>query len=100
MKIISILLIASVTIPLCMSLAAPSVVGLKEFIPGSTHTSLNLVTRNLNSEPVMMIFLGTGLIGIAGIGRKISLKKVKQNKNKKKLTPTIPPYPDPVPWKK
>ena len=99
-KIVSTFLIALVTIPLCVSLSTSSAVDLKELIPGGSHASFYSVTYNLSSEPVMMILLGTGLIGIAGIGRKRLLKKDSDHKSKNKLGPAIPPHPDPFPWKK
>jgi len=100
MKIISALLIALVTLPIiCFGLASSTDVDFKDII-SSDHASVYLVTNNLNSEPAIMILIGTGLIGIAGIGRRITLKKDNVHKDKKRLSPTLPPLPDPVPWKK
>jgi hypothetical protein len=101
MKIISTLLIASVTIPLCISLTTSSSVDLKQLIPGGNdHASVYLITHSLSSEPSMMLLIGTALIGIAGIGRKRLPKRDNDHKNENQLRSTIPPHPDPVPWKK
>jgi len=100
MKIISALLIALVALPiLCISLASSSAVDFNDII-SSDHAAVQLVTYKLKSEPAMMILIGTGLIGIAGIGRRITLKKDNVHKDKQRLSPTLPPLPDPVPWKK
>jgi len=59
-----------------------------------------LVSHNLRSEPAMMILIGILMIAFAGIGRKQLKKKLGDQKNKNKLSPAMPPNPDPIPWKK
>ncbi len=100
MKIVSALLIAILAIPLCISMGTSYIAETKELIAYESHASIYFVSYNLSSEPAMMILFGTGLIAIAGIGRKKLLKKDNDRKNQQKTRPAMPPYPDPVPWKK
>ena len=100
MKIIASILILLVTLPICLSLANSSAVDLKDLIPIRDRAIVHLVTYRLDSEPAMMFLLGAGLIGIAGLGKKISLKNDHHQNIEKKSKLTRLPYPDPVPWKK
>ena len=78
----------------------PYIFETKTLISQEVHASMYVVSHNLSSEPAMMILIGASLIAVAGIGRKRLLKKDNDQKNKQNLSSAIPPYPDPVPWKK
>jgi hypothetical protein len=100
MKIVSALFIAILALPLWISIGTSYIAGTKELIPYSDHAFIYFVSYSLRSEPAMMIFFGTVLIAIAGIGRKNLLNKDADHKNQQKLRPAMPPNPNPVPWKK
>jgi hypothetical protein len=102
MKIVTTLLIAFLVLPLCISISIGTsyIAEPKELIPQDSHVSINFVYYNLSTEPAMMILIGTCLITIAEIGRKKLSKKDNDHKIQQKLKPAMPPYPDPVPWKK
>ena len=100
MKIVAAILIALLSLPLCISMGASYIAETDEIIPYFNHASIYFVSNNLRSEPAMMILVGTCLIAIAGIGRKKLSNKDNHHTTRQKIRPTMPPYPDPVPWKK
>ena len=75
MKIIASLLIVLVAILLCISMAASYIAGSKDLMPQEENAPIILVTNQLSSEPTIMILIGFGLIGIAGLGRRKLLTK-------------------------
>ena len=100
MKVLSSILTAIVALPICISIVGSYIVGTKALISQEIHASMYWFSHNLSSEPAMMILIGASLIAVAGFGRKRLLKKDNKQKNKQNLSSAIPPYPDPVPWKK
>jgi len=100
MKIVSALLIALIALPLSLSMGASYIAETREMIPYFNHASIYFVSNNLSSEPAMMILVGTCLIAIAGIGRKKLSNKDDHHRTRQKIRPTMPPNPNPVPWKK
>lgn len=80
MKIISTLLLASVTFPIGIALGTSYVSNLNDLLTDGNLSSLYSFSYNINSEPTLMILIGTGLIGIAGLGRK----KLSNTDNKNK----------------
>jgi hypothetical protein len=100
MKILSSILIAVVALPLGVSMGAGYIPDIKSAIPYNIYAISDLVSNNLNSEPAIMILIGMGLITIAGFGRKRLIRKDKDSNQRDDFRSTIPPHPDPVPWKK
>lgn len=100
MKIISLILIVAAAIPLGLNVTMAYIPDFKSAIQYDEHAIANLVSDKLTSEPAMMFFIGMGLITIAGIGRKNLMKKDNDLRKQKDFRSAIPPYPDPVPWKK
>ena len=100
MKILSSLLIVIVTIPICWSVTASYIADIKSDVTHDVHASISLVSVDVSSEPAMMMIIGTGLIALAGIGRKRINKKNSDPKIRNDFRDAIPPHPDPVPWKK
>ena len=87
MKIVSSILIAIVAFPLCISIATSYIVETKALIPQEVYASMYLLSYNLGSEPALMIPFGTGLITIAGIGRRKIIKNDNDHRNKDNLAP-------------
>ena len=100
MKIVSALLIAFLALPIGISIGTSYISDIKGLIAQNSHASINFVSYNLSSEPAMMLLIGISLIAIGGIGRKKLLKKDNDHKSQQIVRPAMPPYPDPVPWKK
>ena len=100
MKIIKSLLIVIVALPLCISIATSYIAESKELNSEKEYAPIVLVSYKLSSEPAIMILVGFGLIGIAGIGRRKLLTRRNDEKRPISLASTRPPFPDPVPWKK
>ena len=100
MKIVSALVIAFLALPIGISMGTSYISDIKGLIAHDSLASINFVSHNISSEPAMMILIGTCLIAIGGIGRKKLLKKDNDHKNQQIMRPAMPPYPDPVPWKK
>ncbi len=100
MKIIASLLIVLVAIPLCISMATSYIAESHDLLPQDEYAPIFLVSNKLSSEPAIMILIGFGLIGIAGIGRRKLLNKESSQERPISLTSNRQPLPDPVPWKK
>jgi hypothetical protein len=100
MKIIKSLLLVIVVLPLFISIAASYIAESKDFNLEKEYAPLVLVSYKLGSEPTIMILVGFGLIGIAGIGRRKFITKGNDEKRPISLASTRPPFPEPVPWKK
>jgi hypothetical protein len=81
-------------------MATSYIAGSKDLISQVEYAPINLVSHKFSSEPAIMIFVGFGLIGIAGIGRRKLLTKENDQKRPISLASTRPPFPDPVPWEK
>ncbi|MBW2431894.1 MAG: hypothetical protein JRF56_23300 [Deltaproteobacteria bacterium] len=99
MKILSALLTALIVLSLSISVAASYIVNLKVLIPHDDHALMTEITYYFNSEPAIMLFIGTCLLGVAARGRKILSDRNTTNDVQRKLKPVLFPYPDPVPWK-
>ena len=78
MKIISTILIAILAVPFCLNTSENLLADGKEFIPNSYHTFVAGISYGLNSEPAIMIRIGTAMVAVAGFGRKRILKKNKR----------------------
>ena len=100
MKIFSALLTALIVLSLGISVAASYIANLKVLIPNDDHALMNEIPYYFNSEPAIMLFIGTCLLGVAARGRKLLSDKNTANNVQRKLKPVLIPYPDPVPWKK
>lgn len=100
MKIIASLLVVAAALPVSVSIITADIADIKSAILNDEHTITYLVSQNLTSEPAMMFFVGMGLIALAGIGRKKLNKRNNNLRKQKDFRYTMPPYPDPVPWKK
>ena len=100
MKIIASLIVVAAALPVGISMISADTTDFKSAIQYSENKITNIVSSHLTSEPAIVFFLGIGLIGIAGIGRKRLNKRNNDLKKRINLRYTTPPYPDPVPWKK
>ena len=100
MKIFSALLTALIVLSLGISVAASYIANLKVLIPNDDHALMNEIPYYFNSEPAIMLFIGTCLLGVAARGRKLLSDKNTVNNVQRKLKPVLIPYSDPVPWKK
>ena len=99
-KILKSLLIVLVTFPLCISMATSYFVESKNLMSQEENASIILVSYKFSSEPAIMILLGFGLLGIAGIGRRMFITKESDQKRPISLASARPPFPELVPWKK
>ncbi len=100
MKLIASLLVVAATLPVGLGMLSAYITDFKSATQFDRHTIANFVSSNLTSEPALMLFVGIGLITIAGVGRRRLTKRSNQFRKRKNLNYTMPPYPDPVPWKK
>lgn len=91
MKILSALLTALIVLPLGVDVAASYIADLNVLIPNDDHALINEITYYFNAEPAILLFIGTCLLGVAGIGRKILSDKVSGTSVQRKLKPVLIP---------